>query len=77
MTNTQSGCTYCTPDKDGYFCSLPTPPHAKNMSIQNSTDWRIDGGYVKTIHGLLAIRLDINFCPMCGRKLRENKHMVK
>ena len=53
------GCEYCCEDSDGYVLSIEKNGHAY---IQN---------------GKLALRANgwwgecaINFCPMCGRKLR-------
>ena len=55
----QSACEYCHEDSDGYVLSIEKNGHAY---IQN---------------GKLALRANgwwgecaINFCPMCGRKLR-------
>ena len=59
----QSACEYCHEDSDGYVLSVEKNGHAY---IQN---------------GKLALRANgwwgecaINYCPMCGRKLRGDKH---
>lgn len=73
-------CAYCTPDMEGYMNYLPTPKYCKNLTLQGGVgnkEWYIDGGTVNTAHGLLNIHLDINFCPMCGRKLREEPYIIQ
>ena len=57
------GCEYCCEDSDGYVLSIEKNGHAY---IQN---------------GKLALRAKgwwgecaINFCPMCGRKLRGEEN---
>ena len=73
-------CAYCTPDKEGYMTYLPTPKHCKNLTLQGGVgyrEWYIDGGTMNTAHGLLNIHLDINYCPMCGRKLREDSYIIQ
>lgn len=68
-------CRYCTPDADDYMTPLPTPKYAKNMTIFGGIghrEWHIDGGRVNG----MQIRLDINFCPMCGKQLRQDPHMI-
>ena len=59
----QSACEYCHEDSDGYVLSIEKNGHAY---IQN---------------GKLALRANgwwgecgIEYCPMCGRKLRGDKH---
>ena len=59
----QSACEYCHEDSDGYVLSVEKNG---NAYIQN---------------GKLALRANgwrgecgIEYCPMCGRKLRGDKH---
>lgn len=61
----QSACEYCHEDSDGYVLSIEKNGHAY---IQN---------------GKLALRANgwwgecaINFCPMCGRKLRGEENEI-
>ena len=73
-------CAYCTPDNEGYMNYLPTPRSCKTLTLQGGAgyrEWYIDGGTMNTVYGLLTIHLDINFCPMCGRKLREEPYIIK
>lgn len=55
-------CNYCYTDADGYTECLPTPKYCRNIYIykQNSS-WSLHGGN--------DIKLEINYCPICGRKL--------
>ena len=55
----QSACEYCHEDSDGYVLSIEKNGHAyiqNGKLILRANGWR----------GECAI----NFCPMCGRKLR-------
>lgn len=59
------GCEYCCEDSDGYVLSIEKNGHAY---IQN---------------GKLALRANgwwgecgIEYCPMCGRKLKGCKHEI-
>ena len=56
----QDGCEYCKADNEGFrrmfgAFSLANPFHGKT--------WQIRAGKCKS--------REINFCPMCGRKLSE------
>lgn len=55
-------CRYCNEDKDGYTQVLDKQGH---FSI-----WSHKAKLVVNWYGHKT-DLDISFCPMCGRKLRE------
>ena len=59
----QSACEYCHEDSDGYVLSVEKNGHAY---IQN-------GKLVLRANGWWG-ECGIDYCPMCGRKLRGDKH---
>lgn len=59
-------CEYCEEDKDGYVKFLPKCVRGFNAYIyksMNTPRLTIRGAYSK--EGIF----NINFCPMCGKKL--------
>ena len=58
-------CEYCTTDRDGYVSHLPRVgtgnAHIRGRAIVVSGPNRTN------------LDIEINFCPMCGRKLGGNQ----
>ena len=55
-------CNYC--DENSYECEVFRGDNGHYLDVETS-EW--DEYYDEIVH----IRLDINFCPYCGRKLGE------
>ncbi len=64
-------CPYCHTDRDGYVQQLPREG-VDNASIH----WHHPafGGWMMHFSGnnRTYAKIKINFCPMCGRELKEN-----
>lgn len=63
-------CPYCHTDRDGFVRHLP------REGIGNAHIWHhapIHGGWMLHFSGKHNTKADIkiNFCPMCGRKLKD------
>jgi hypothetical protein len=63
-------CPYCHTDRDGYTQGLPREGNG------NAFIWHhppIFGGWLLRFSGKYRTeaKVKINFCPMCGRKLKE------
>lgn len=63
-------CPYCHTDRDGYTVFLP------REGTGNASIWRhptVHGGWRLHFSGKNHTRMQIkiNFCPMCGRELKE------
>ena len=66
-------CTYCHTDRDGYTQGLP------REGIGRAFIWHhppIHGGWILHFSGKYRTeaKIKINFCPMCGRELKEQSH---
>ena len=62
-------CDYCQEDRDGYFQMLPRKGNGNafiNWGVFD--DWTIE--FSGKYH--VKAKIKIYFCPMCGRKLKEN-----
>ena len=61
-------CPYCHEDRDGCFPMLPREGIG-NVFI----DWGVFDGWILNFSGKYhtKAKIKINFCPMCGRKLKE------
>lgn len=64
-------CPYCHTDRDGYTQLLP-----REGNGQVSLHWHHPafGGWMLHFTGRnhTRMKIKINFCPMCGRKLKED-----
>ena len=62
-------CAYCHEDRDGYFQMLPREGNG-NAFI----NWGVFDHWVLEFSGKYQVKakIKINFCPMCGRKLKED-----
>lgn len=60
-------CDYCTPDSGGYVKRLPKRKPGYNFVILNDPE----GYYIKVsgFTGSPNIKIPIEFCPECGKKL--------
>lgn len=56
-------CKYC--DENSYECEVFRGDNGYYLDVETS-EW--DEYYDEIVH----IRLDINYCPYCGRKLDDN-----
>lgn len=64
-------CTFCRTDADGYSRYLPKRFGSVGVYIHRSfvpEEYYLHGGTLK--HPINTI---INFCPMCGRKLKDDQ----
>lgn len=61
-------CDYCTPYSDGYVKRLPKRRPGYNFAIFSDPE----GYYIKVTGDTKnpKIKIPINFCPQCGRKLQ-------
>ena len=59
-------CEYCEEDYDGWYKPLDKNGHV--CVFDTPHEKRIDVTYYGN-----RLRIDINYCPMCGRNLREEK----
>lgn len=62
-------CEYCHSDRDGYSRLLPRIGKG-NAHIQKG----IDIGWIIDVSGpnYTSLKISINYCPKCGRKLRND-----
>ena len=63
-------CPYCHTDRDGYAQGLP------REGIGRAFIWHhhpLHGGWILHFSGKYRTeaKIKINFCPMCGRKLKD------
>ncbi len=63
-------CPYCHTDRDGYTSYLP------KVGIGNALIYKhpsIFGGWLIHVRGQFRaeMKIQIKFCPMCGRELKE------
>ena len=61
-----SDCEYCHTDKDGYIKPLEKNGHA--YLYPSAYGYKL---YVTSLRGDRK-ECAVNYCPMCGRKLRES-----
>ena len=63
-------CDYCTPDRDGFVTILPREGVGHAHIWEAPTD-----GPMLSVSGpnRTWLNIHITFCPMCGRKLKEDK----
>ena len=66
-TSRQASCEYCHEDSDGYVTPLEKNCHAY---VRYSP---IDGWVLSMKYGAWRKDIPIRFCPMCGRKLKNDK----
>lgn len=66
-------CEYCTTDRDGYVSSIKPTNHVKGKAeIKSFIRYESYNGYVlDTRFSTTNSLFKINFCPMCGRNLRD------
>ena len=63
-------CRYCHRDRDGYVQNLPREGTGKAFIHYHHPT---NGGWDLHVSGKYSteVKIKINFCPMCGRKLKE------
>lgn len=63
-------CPYCHTDRDGYTVHLPKVGIGQALIYKHPN---IFGGWLLHVRGLYRseMKIQIKFCPMCGRKLKE------
>lgn len=64
-------CRYCHKDCDGYVQNLPREGDGKAFIYYHHPT---NGGWTLHVSSKYRteVRIKIDFCPMCGRKLKEN-----
>lgn len=65
-------CPYCHTDRDGFVQNLPREGKGKVCIWHHAP---IHGGWVIRFSGkyYTDAKVKINFCPICGRELKENE----
>ena len=68
----QARCLYCHEDHDGWWAHIPRDGEG-NFHIQKHHP--IHGGWLLHFSGKYKVsaRMKINYCPMCGRELKEDE----
>lgn len=74
-------CEYCTFDKDGFGKSwsdedsiCTTRIGFDDMDNTYYLETETDFGILAVEENAVSVTADIEHCPMCGRKLSEDKH---
>ena len=66
MNDIKCNCKYCHTDIDGYTNALDKKAHAYI--------WETNGKYGLELRACgWSERIEINYCPMCGRKLYNER----
>ena len=67
-------CVYCKPKRDGdSYCMNYPEDHGIEITMDHKGELRVR--YYEDYEDTVSAQdiIDINFCPMCGRDLREGR----